>query len=249
MSGDGGLTAVGSLAAYLTGTEARLVRLRLAGGESLSAAMQSVESARRVRVRELFAAAGLGTLDVGRTVAVLEAVEGATSARVGIDPILTVPGSKRLAGRVSASTADLVRKARSSVVCSTFNFETSSRLWEALREVAQRPATSVRVYLDAGAGGATGADDGTKLRATARQLRPGVLLRTRADGPRLLRNHAKFVSIDRQLLIVSSANFSFSAEHLNLELGLILDDPRIAQLVERQWADLEPAHFTVVAAR
>ena len=52
-------------------------------------------------------------------------------------------------------------------------------------------------------------------------------------------NHAKFIAVDHQFLVVMSANFSKSAEHRNVELGLVIKDPLITQSVERQMAALE----------
>jgi phospholipase D/transphosphatidylase len=66
-------------------------------------------------------------------------------------------------------------------------------------------------------------------------------MRARApeDDGRAVTSHAKFLSIDHRFLLVGSANFSFSAEERNVELGLRLDDPALAHSVEKQMRDLE----------
>jgi phospholipase D/transphosphatidylase len=66
-------------------------------------------------------------------------------------------------------------------------------------------------------------------------------MRTRApeDDGRAVTSHAKFLSVDHRFLLVGSANFSYSAEERNVELGLRLDDPALAASVEKQMRDLE----------
>lgn len=56
------------------------------------------------------------------------------------------------------------------------------------------------------------------------------------------------LSVDARWILVTSANFSWSAENRNLELGVLHDDPDLAQTVERQWRALEPAYFTRLTA-
>ncbi len=56
-------------------------------------------------------------------------------------------------------------------------------------------------------------------------------------------NHARFVAVDHQYLIVTSANFSKSAERHNVELGLVITDPIVTQAVEGQLAALERAVY------
>lgn len=45
-------------------------------------------------------------------------------------------------------------------------------------------------------------------------------------------SHAKFVIIDHELLLLTSANFSFSAENRNVEFGLLVRDSALAESVE-----------------
>lgn len=54
-----------------------------------------------------------------------------------------------------------------------------------------------------------------------------------------MRNHAKFLVVDHQILVVTSANLSLSAEERNVELGLRIDDPLLARTVEDQMRALE----------
>ncbi|QHO90220.1 hypothetical protein CWT12_01165 [Actinomyces sp. 432] len=75
----------------------------------------------------------------------------------------------------------------------------------------------------------------------ARELRGAIVMRTRAgeDGKRP-RNHAKFLVVDHQIVVVTSANVSRSAEEQNVELGLRLDEPLLARAIEDQMRALEP---------
>jgi phosphatidylserine/phosphatidylglycerophosphate/cardiolipin synthase-like enzyme len=45
-------------------------------------------------------------------------------------------------------------------------------------------------------------------------------------------SHAKFVIIDHEMLLLTSANFSFSAENRNVEFGLLVRDSALAASVE-----------------
>lgn len=234
-------TIVRDLGAFLTGTEAKELADHLAAGETPSQALAVVNPTRRLTVRELFADADLG---VGRrdvVVAVLRAIEGAHAHATAITPVWTAPEGLVQQGQLTASIRHLVTAAHESVVCSTFNFQRSSALWDALREVAVRPEVTVRVYVDSDAADTDPAPWRPSTVRIADELAGAVILRTcsAADGRRP-RNHAKFVAVDHQYLLVTSANFSFSAEQCNIELGLRIDDPILTQRIESQMRSLEP---------
>jgi phosphatidylserine/phosphatidylglycerophosphate/cardiolipin synthase-like enzyme len=77
----------------------------------------------------------------------------------------------------------------------------------------------------------------------AAHLRPGVVLRTVTFDGRPVRNHSKFISIDHRFLLVTSANFSWSAENANLELGVLIDNRNLAEAIEHQMRDVEDDLF------
>lgn len=227
------------LGVLLTGSEAREIADHLCDGDTLTAALRVVTPGRRSEVRSL-----LSAVDRGSAVAVLRAIEGARSAPTAIDPLWTMPGHLAGHGRLTHSVTRLVDDARYSVVCSTFNFQRSSGLWDALRRAAQRPEISLKVYLD------TDAADGEGRPAwspstdeVAAHLKPAVVLRTKTFDGRQIRNHAKFISIDHRFLLVTSANFSWSAENANLEFGLQVDNPNLAESVERELRNAEDLLF------
>ncbi|WP_235361390.1 DISARM system phospholipase D-like protein DrmC [Schaalia hyovaginalis] len=253
--------ALEALGVYLTRIEAEGIAMRLASGSTLSQALGVVPDSRRSQVRRLFEAAGLGIDARELTIAVLRAVAGSAGRITVAEPIWTAPAGLLGTGALTADAVKMVSGALSSVVCATFNLQPSSGLWKALRAlVEERPGVSVRLYVDAQAADGVFSDHPAAVRVRSRQQRatrgypsplgtleiarslPGAsVLRTRRPEPgeRAVTSHAKFLSVDHRYLLVGSANFSYSAEERNVELGLLVDDPALAASVERQMRDLE----------
>jgi len=243
MSGSSRPDAARRLGVLLTATEAREVADRLADGDSLTAALRAVAAGHRVEVRTALIEA-VGT-DFGIAVGLLRAVEGARSVGTATEPVWTMPGTMAGGGPLHSSVARLVAGARRSVTCSTFNFQRSSGLWSALAAAARRPGIAVRVYVDTTAATAPGTPTPAEMAA---HLHPGAVLRTSTfDGARV-RNHAKFLAVDRRFLLVTSANFSWSAEYRNIELGVLLDDSNLADAVEAQLRSVEQNLYVAVSA-
>ena len=260
------LSPLRALGAFLTGSEADGIAARLSGGATLSQALVVVPAPRRPRARELLGAAGLGPQARKHSVDVLRAVAGAASRIKDVTPVWTAPAGAVGGGALTADVFTLVGSANTSVVCATYNLQPSSALWAALVDLrARRPGVFVRLYLDTQAAdgpfsrseGRRGYweqnhDRGGSSRLStgeiARRLRGAVVMRTRApeDDGRAVMSHAKFLSIDHRFLLVGSANFSYSAEERNVELGLRLDDPALAHSVEKQMRDLEETVYEPV---
>lgn len=218
----------------LTGTEAKDIADRLADGDTLTAALKTVAAGRRALIRPLLEDGSLLS-----RIAVLRAIEGARSAPTALDVLWTMPGHVARSGPLSSSITHLVDGAQHSVTCSTFNFQRSSGLWTALRRAATRPGLALRVYLDSAA-----ADQHANRRTpstsdVARHLKPATVLRTKEFDGRGVRNHAKFLAIDHRFLLVTSANFSWSAEYGNVEFGVIIDDKNLTESVEREMLEAE----------
>jgi hypothetical protein len=222
------------LGAMLTGTEARQVADRLASGETLTSVVRAVDGDRRVEVPTLLRAACLEPASRAGMVGLLRAVEGSRSVTRKLDPRWTMPGQLARGGPLHSSVTHLVARARHTVTCSTFNIERSSRLWPAPRGAARRPEVSLRVYLDTRAANADSTPWLPTTAEVAAHLHPGVVLRTAMFDGTPVRNNAKFPAIDHRFLLVTSANFSWSAEHGNLELGVLIDDPNLAEAVETE---------------
>ncbi len=229
-----------ALGALLTGTEAQEIASHLLDGDTLTASLRVVSSGRRPEVRALLAA--LGGHEV--ILAVLRAIQGARSSPTTVDPLWTMPGHLARHGRLTQSVTHLVDSARDSVICSTFNFQRSSGLWTALQQAARRPEITTKVYMDTNAADVgRGQVSSPTTEEVAAHLSPAIVLRTKAFDGRQIRNHSKFISIDHRFLLVTSANFSWSAENANLEFGLLVDNPNLAQSVEHELRAAEDLLF------
>jgi hypothetical protein len=231
-----------TLGALLTGSEAREIADRLADEDTLTASLRVVAPGRRAEVRLLLAG-----IDRAAMVSVLRAIEGARSGPTTVDPLWTMPGQLAQHGRLTQSVTYLVDNARYSVVCSTFNFQRSSGLWQALRRAAQRPEVTMKVYLDTDAADA----DPRRLGApttdeVAAHLQSALILRTKRFDGRQVRNHSKFLSIDHRFLLVTSANFSWRAENANLEFGVLIDNANLAEAIEQELREAEDFIFEPV---
>lgn len=180
----------------------------------------------------------------GRTgvVVALAAIVGAGDVRTPCEPIWTIPGDLTLSGRHTANWAKYVNEAESSVTCSTYNFQKSSALWVELQQAGKRLHDRLNVYVDTAAS-LNGGLDVTELQ---KAIAPGLVWQTRElpEGQKTryqshYRSHAKFLIIDHRCVIVTSANFSKSAEHNNIELGVVIEDPRLAETIEHQLITLQ----------
>lgn len=76
--------------------------------------------------------------------------------------------------------------------------------------------------------------DRLRHEAGDRAVQPGF------DG-KPVRNHAKFLVVDHRFVLVTSANFSWSAEQHNVEFGVQLDNPNLAGPIEEEMRRAEPS--------
>ncbi len=229
----------------LTATEAGLVAEALEEGESLTSAVGIVDVAKRADVSRLLSAAGL-RFEGELVASVLRGIEGARSMMSSVDTLWTSPGHVFGSGALTTSLTSLVEGARRSVVCSTFNFQKTSGMWTALHNAAKRPSMGVRVYIDAQA---NTVGYGPSPLDVAAWISPGVVLQTKPFDGNLVRNHAKFVCVDQRFVAITSANFSWSAEYGNIELGLVLDDGGLAERIEGELRAAEPHLYEAVLPR
>ncbi|MFJ6200190.1 DISARM system phospholipase D-like protein DrmC [Micromonospora sp. NPDC092111] len=214
-----------ALGAFLTAYEAQRLATVLQAGGTTSQVLKEVHAARRSEAKRLLFAAVLGPEHRGDSVAVLRAIAGARSVRTAISPVWTMPGVEATTGRLTSEAQRIIDDARMSIVCSSFNFTPHSGMWIALKNAAVRPGLSVTVYLDAHAGSPA---------AVAAHLPKATVLRTLAPpgGHHPLVSHAKFIVIDRVITLLTSANFSYSAENTNIEPGLLVYDTNLATSIE-----------------
>jgi phosphatidylserine/phosphatidylglycerophosphate/cardiolipin synthase-like enzyme len=214
-----------ALGAFLTGHEADRLAAALAAGDATSQALRELHATRRDEARRLLDEADLGQQRIEASVAVLRAIAGARSLRTAITPVWTMPGAEATVGRLTGEVRRLIDDARMSVVCSSFNFSASSWMWTALKTASARPGVAVTVYLDAHAG---------SPEPVAAHLPKATVYRTVTlpGGYHPLVSHAKFIVIDRTVVLLTSANFSQAAENTNIELGLLVQDSGLAGSIE-----------------
>lgn len=213
-----------ALGEFLTAREAIGLATLLSTGQHISVALREVNAARREEVKGLLAAAGLDHADLDRCVAVLQAIAGAKAVRRDLTPVWTMPGNEATIGHLTSEFHRLVQAARQSVTCATYNFEATSKMWTVLKEAAAQPGVVVTVYVDG--------DKADAVRVKV-QLRHATVYRsaTLPNGKQVV-SHAKFVIVDHAVCLVTSANFSFSGETRNVEFGLRVHDPALAESVE-----------------
>ncbi|MFG2153136.1 DISARM system phospholipase D-like protein DrmC [[Kitasatospora] papulosa] len=226
------------LGQLLTGTEAKGIADRLADGDTLSTALKVVAAGQRAEVRNLLQAVA-GNEASHQQIRVLRAIEGARALPTTLSPLWTMPGHLAQTGPLTTSVTHLVDSARHAITCSTFNFQRSSALWKSLREAAQRDDVAVRVYMDTRAADDSGQHWSPTTEQVAAHLAPAEVWRTKEFDGTYVRNHAKFLAVDHHLLLVTSANFSWSAENNNVEFGVLVDNPNLTEAVERELRETE----------
>lgn len=212
------------LGSFLTATEAERLALQIETGQHTIAALSEIAVARREAVKRLLSTAGLGHTDPARTVSVLRAITGAKSVLRELTPVWTMPGNEATTGHLTGEFHRIVRAARQSVTAATYNFHDSSQMWNALKEASEQPGMVVIVYVDADKADA----DNVKAQLPRATIYRSAELPT---GKRVL-SHAKFIVVDHELLLITSANFSYSAENRNVEFGLLVRDSALAESVE-----------------
>lgn len=227
------------LGRLLTRSEAKGVADRLADGDTLTVALKAVGSGQRAEARRLLDTIGGGPGAATQHIALLRAIEGARTVPTTLTPLWTMPGHLARSGPLTTSVPYLVDNARYAVTCSTVNFQRSSALWMALQHAARRGGIAVRVYLDTRSADDQGHFQAPTTAEVAEHLKPAEVWRTKTFDGTYVRNHAKFLAIDHHLLLVTSANFSWSAEHNNVEFGVLIDNPSLTETVEREMREAE----------
>jgi phosphatidylserine/phosphatidylglycerophosphate/cardiolipin synthase-like enzyme len=213
-----------TLGQFLTAGEATGLAVALSTGQHVSTALREVNPSRRGTAKELLASAGLGHDDVERSVGVLRSIAGAKARSQDLTPVWTMPGNEANVGHLTGEFHRLVGAARQSVTCATYNFEPTSKMWTVLKQASEQPGVVVTIYVDG-----TKAD-AKKVKA---QLNRATVYQSAVlpNGKRAV-SHAKFIVIDHAMLLLTSANFSYSAENLNIEFGLHIHDTALAESVE-----------------
>lgn len=213
-----------SLGEFLTASEAEALAAQFASGQHTIKALAVINATRRGEAKQLLVEAGLSHENADRTAVVLRAIAGAKSLSSDLTPVWTMPGNEAKIGHLTGQFHQLVQAARQSVVCATYNFEQTSQMWKVLKEASEQPGVVVTVYVDADKA------DAAKVKA---QLPKATIYQSAQlpNGKRVV-SHAKFIVIDHEMLLLTSANFSFSAENRNVEFGLLVRDSALAESIE-----------------
>ncbi|MBI5340558.1 MAG: cardiolipin synthase [Mycolicibacterium rufum] len=217
------------LGEYLTATEAESLAVLIGAGEHTTHALALISSARREHTSKLLKQAGIGHAEPALSVAVLRGIAGAKSAHRDLVPVWTMPGNEATTGHLTNQFHDIVAAARVSVTCATYNFSQTSNMWEALRTASEEPEVAVCVYVDTEAGDPAG----VKARLPRTTVYRSAIL---ANGKPIV-SHAKFIVVDHRIVLLTSANFSYSAENRNIEFGLLIRDGGLAVSLETTMAN------------
>lgn len=222
----------------------RLALQRL--GLSRSAEEAAVASLRALRDE------GWSPAQVARLLASLAAERArAEQARDDITVVWSGPESVGAENRDSARVLEeLFAGATESLLIAGFNFQGGEHFASLATAMAAHPALEAEVFAhvfirpDEDLGRALAAHDaalrsalGGVPRGRVRCFRPSGALLDDARARRF-NLHAKCVVVDRRHVLVTSANFTFTAQERNVELGLRLDDLRLAERIHAQFAGL-----------
>ena len=213
-----------ALGQFLTASEGEALAVQFESGRLIGKALSVVNAARRQEAEELLTAAGLSHVKGSEAAGVLRAIAGAKSLHHDLTPVWTMPGNEATVGHLTGQFHHLVQAARQSIVCATYNFEPTSQMWKVLKQASEEPGIVVTVYVDG--------DKANSAKVKA-QLPKATIYRSAElpDGKRVV-SHAKFIVIDHEIVLLTSANFSYSAENRNVEFGLLIRDSALAESVE-----------------
>ncbi len=213
------------LGASLTATEALRLAAQLESGQPTAHALREISSNRREEVKQHLAAAEVGHGDMPRASAVLRSIAGAKSVQHELTPVWTMPGNEATTGHLTSEFHRLVEGARESVTCATYNFETTSKMWTVLKGVSDQPDVAVTLYVDG--------DKAHSSKLKTQLPKANVYRSGELPNGQAIVSHAKFIIIDHSVFLLTSANFSFSGENRNIELGLNVHDSGLALSLER----------------
>ena len=98
---------------------------------------------------------------------------------------------------------------------------------ERFRAASEQPGVTVCVYVDAEKGDPSG--------VKAKLPRATVYRSAHLPDGKPIVSHAKFIIIDHQIVLLTSANFSYSAENSNIEFGLRIRTTVWRRRSRRRW--------------
>lgn len=146
---------------------------------------------------------------------------------------------------------ELFRSATQSVLISSYALDTGNKSYQLFQPLAERmeqyPELLVRMFLNIKRPHRSSESNATILRQFAETFRnqiwPGKRLPEVLYDPRSLKKtpgpktclHAKCIVIDSEILLITSANFTEAAHQRNIEAGILVSDPTVAQAMQAQF--------------
>lgn len=145
---------------------------------------------------------------------------------------------------------ELFERAQHRVILAGYSFSNAKTLLEPLHRAMVERAVDVRFFVHI--------EQAKRLHDPPEAYADEALARFRADqwpfagpcprlyydrraltpGPPWSKLHAKCVVVDDRHAFVSSANFTYSGQEQNIEVGVLLDDPIFAEHLANQWMRL-----------
>ena len=149
-----------------------------------------------------------------------------------------MPGNEATIGHLTSEFHRVVNAARVSVTCATYNFSANSNMWTVLRDVSEQPDVTVCVYVDA--------DKGDPCEVKTQLPRATVYRSAQLPDGSLIVSHTKFIIVDHEVVLLTSANFSYNAENRNVEFGLLVQDNGLATSIESTMASKRGSLYELV---
>jgi phosphatidylserine/phosphatidylglycerophosphate/cardiolipin synthase-like enzyme len=180
---------------------------------------------------------GVHSQHIAYTLRMLAEERAASQVRTdAIDLVWTGP---EVSGSQSRNTSvvvhELFSNAKRNILISSFAVDTRRKTRELFMVLAKamdsNPELNVRIFLNV-------------HRPYNNEVTTTTLLREVFHDPRSLRMdkkaclHAKCLIVDQERVLVTSANFTEAAHDRNIEAGLLLNDPVIAQALQMQFESL-----------
>ena len=184
---------------------------------------------------------------LGPGIAPVEEIQDFVEARLGeadLDDVArayiiwTMPGNEATIGHLTSEFHRIVTAARVSVTCATYNFSANSNMWDVLKSVSEQPDLTVCIYVDA--------DKGDPCGVKTRLPRASVYRSAHLPDGSVVVSHTKFVIVDHEVVLLTSANFSYSAENRNVEFGLLIQDNGLATSIETTMASKRGSLYELV---
>lgn len=226
-----------TLSLYETQKLSRLISKK----KTMKQACNALGPKRGVAVLALLEEAGLHHGEEDNLHKVLAGLVGAKASVKEPSAVWTLPNNLPFSVATTDSVRRMIKDAQLSVTCSTYNYTDSSNFHKDLQELMSMRDVAVTIYVDGSVGNPSivkiwlpeahvyfstpkpASDTGQSNHETA------------AYG---ITSHAKFIIVDRRYVFVTSANLSLQAEHFNIELGVKIDDARLAVSIEDQMKKL-----------